>query len=232
MVKFDFYGPFSFFILPSYKIIVEFSFVFAIFRIRSIIGNVKSREKALYFSNWEELQVLKMFSTQLSGLFKRIHEKEEFAFEDGARLLAQAAISDGTIYIFGNKEMEAITLEATLGAEPMAYAKGFPTNVADIQDADRVLIVSRYSTDEDSIHCAKKLQEIGIPFVAISSKMDSDHEDLFDLADVSIDLHLTKGLLPDELGNRYGFPSSMAALFGYYGLKFTFDEILAEYKEE
>lgn len=176
--------------------------------------------------------MLKMFSTQLSGLFKRIHEKEEFAFEDGARLLAQAAVSDGTIYIFGHKEMEAITFEATLGAEPMAYAKGFPTDISDIQEADRVLIISRYSTDEDSIQCAKLLQEIGIPFVAISSKMDSDQEDLFDLADVSINLHLTKGLLPDEIGNRYGFPSSMAALFGYYGLKFTFDEILGEYKEE
>jgi hypothetical protein len=47
-----------------------------------------------------------------------------------------------------------------------------------------------------------------------------------------MNLQLSKGLLPDEVGNRFGLPSSMAALFTYYGLKFTFDEILAEYEEE
>ena len=40
--------------------------------------------------------MLKMFTTQLTGLFKRIEEKEEYSFEDGARLLAQGARS----YIF------------------------------------------------------------------------------------------------------------------------------------
>jgi hypothetical protein len=35
---------------------------------------------------------MKMFTTQLTGLFKRIEEKEEFSFEDGARLLARVRI--------------------------------------------------------------------------------------------------------------------------------------------
>ena len=34
--------------------------------------------------------MLKMFTTQLSGLFNRIFDKEELSIEDGARLLAQA----------------------------------------------------------------------------------------------------------------------------------------------
>jgi len=50
------------------------------------------------------------------------------------------------------------------------------------------------------------------------------------LADVHINLQLLKGLLPDDFGNRYGYPSSMAALYVYYGIKFTIDEILAEYE--
>jgi hypothetical protein len=176
--------------------------------------------------------MLKMFSTQLTGLFKRIHEKEEFGFEDAARLIAQAAVSEGSIYIYGNKEMEAVCLEATVGAEPLRYAKNFPTDVSVIQEADRAMIFSRFSTDTDSLTIAKELQKLSIPFVAIATKLESDGEDLFDLADVSINLSLTKGLLPDETGNRFGFPSSMAALFAYYGLKFTYDEILAEYEEE
>jgi hypothetical protein len=55
--------------------------------------------------------------------------------------------------------------------------------------------------------------------------------ELSELADVHIPLQLTKGLLPDDFGNRYGYPSSMAALFVYHGLKFTIDEILAEYED-
>jgi uncharacterized phosphosugar-binding protein len=176
--------------------------------------------------------MLKMFSTQLTGLFKRIQDKEEFAFEDAARLIAQAAVSDGSIFLFGHKEMEAVVLEATIGAEPLRYAKSFPNDLTDIQESDRAIIISRYSTDLEAIECGKKLQEIGVPFVAISTKMAADTEDLFDLADVTMNLQLSKGLLPDEVGNRYGLPSSMAALFAYYGLKFTFDEILAEYEEE
>jgi uncharacterized phosphosugar-binding protein len=176
--------------------------------------------------------MLKMFSTQLSGLFKRIQDKEEFAFEDAARLIAQAAISEGVIYIYGTDEMEAVELEATVGAEPLRYAKPFPAETTEMSESDRAIIVSRYSTDPRAIDCAKKLQEMGILFVAISTKADGDGEDLFDLADASINLQLTKGLLPDETGNRFGLPTGIAALFAYYGLKFTFDEILAEYEEE
>jgi uncharacterized phosphosugar-binding protein len=177
--------------------------------------------------------MLKMFSTQLTGLFKRIHEKEEFAFEDAARLIAQAAVSEGTIFLYGNKEMESVVLEATVGTEPLRFAKKWSdAGGGEIQESDRAIIISRFSTDEESIEIARKLQTVGVPFVAISTKVDSEEEDLFDLADVTLNLQLKKGLLPDEIGNRFGFPSSMAALFAYYGLKFTFDEIMAEYEEE
>jgi hypothetical protein len=176
--------------------------------------------------------MLKMFSTQLTGLFKRIQDKEEFAFEDAARLIAQAAVSEGSIFLFGHLEMEAVVLEATVGAEPLRFAKKFPSELVDIQESDRAIIITRYSTDVEAVECGKRLQEIGVPFVAISTKMDSETEDLFDLADVTLNLQLTKGLLPDETGSRYGLPTSMAALYAYYGLKFTFDEILAEYEED
>jgi hypothetical protein len=73
---------------------------------------------------------------------------------------------------------------------------------------------------------AEQLQVKEIPFVAVST--GGGHLD--ELADVHINLGLKQGLLPDDLGNRYGYPASIAALFVYYGLKFTIDEILAEYE--
>ena len=168
-----------------------------------------------------------MFTTQLTGLFKRIEEKEEFPFEDGARLLAQAPVGDGSIYIFGTNEMKAIAHEALEGAEPFASAKLF-TEIDVLTIADRVLLFTRTSSDKKAIDLAVQLQEKEVPFVAVSTDTDGQ---LAGIADVHINLRLTKALLPDDSGNRYGYPSLMAALFVYYGLKFTIDEILAEYEE-
>lgn len=177
--------------------------------------------------------MLKMFTTQLTGLFKKISEQEEFAFEDGARLLAQAPAGDGTIYLFGINEMKAVLSEATEGAEPLRFAKTLTKEEADVLTiADRVLIISRYSSDKEAVQLASILKEKGIPFAAISSLSDpapGGGPDLVQLADVHINLWLTKGLLPDEEGGRFGFPFSMAALYAYYGLSFTLNEILDEY---
>lgn len=171
--------------------------------------------------------MLKMLTTQLTGLFKRIEEKEAFSFEDGARLLAQAPVGDGAIYLFGAKEMKAIVHEAIEGAEPFKFAKAF-TNIEEVNDADRVVIFTRYASDSDAVELAMQLQEKEIPFVGVST-VQNDEDRLVELADVHIDLALKKGLLPDEFGNRFCLPSSMAGMFVYYGMKFTIEEILEEY---
>lgn len=173
--------------------------------------------------------MLKMFSTQLTGLFNRLQEKEEFSIEDAARLLAQAAAGQGKIYIFGTKEMQAVGLEAVYGEEPLQSAAVL-TEEVELGAADRVLVISRYADDEEAVHVARNLQEKGIPFVAISTiRGENDGEGLHNLSDVYIDLRIKKGLLPDESGNRVGFPTSIAALYIYFGLKFTIEEILEEY---
>ncbi|MGM0901416.1 MAG: DUF2529 domain-containing protein [Bacillota bacterium] len=177
--------------------------------------------------------MLKMFSTQLSGLFKRLQEKEEFSIEDGARLLAQAAAGEGVIYLYGAGEMGAVPLEAVHGVEPLKGAALLQASqISEVTSADRVLIVTRHSNDSEAVKLAQDLQNRGLSFVAISSVIDSGNVPGLDtLADVHIDLKITKGMLPDEFGNRFGQPTSMAALFVYYGLKFTIDEIMAEYEE-
>ncbi len=171
--------------------------------------------------------MLKMFSTQLAGLFNRLMEKEEFSIEDGARLLAQAAAGEGKIYIFSTGEMKAVELEAVYGEEPLQSAAMFAEET-EVEAADRVLIVSRYADDEEAVRIAGMLQEKGIPFVAIST-VQNENEGTNTLADVHIDLRIKKGLLPDDMGNRVGYPTSMAALFIYFGLKFTIQEILEDY---
>lgn len=173
--------------------------------------------------------MLKMFSTQLTGLLNRIHEKEEFSFEDGARLMAQAAIGEGSIYIYGQNEMNAVLSEALYGAEPLNNVKHWDGQNTNLTDADRVLIFTRYSHDKEALAAGKWLFEKKIPFVSISTDLGTEEDHLATFADVHMDLQLKKGLLPNETGDRFGYPSSIAALFVYYGLKFTLEEILADY---
>ncbi|WML46265.1 DUF2529 domain-containing protein [Neobacillus sp. PS3-40] len=176
--------------------------------------------------------MLKIFTTQLTGVFKKIVEDEAFSLEDGARLLAQAGAGSGTIYIFGSREMKAIEFEALEGAEPLKDAVILTkSTIEDLTDADRVLLISRFATDEEVNELAILLQEKGIPFVLISTVLDEEADcPAVNLADVHINLRLTKGLIPDEFGNRFGYPASMAALFAYYGIKFSIDEMLSEYE--
>ncbi|NMH73822.1 DUF2529 domain-containing protein [Bacillus sp. RO2] len=180
--------------------------------------------------------MLKIFTTQLQGVFNRIGSSEEFAFEDAARLLAQAAVGDGRIYVHGVKEMKAVEAEATTGAEPLMSATLLSDleSYHDLTDTDRALIVSRFSSDEEAIITAKALKELGIEIVGISTVMEPSIESaegvetLESLSDVHIDLKLKKPLIPGDDGERFGFPASMVALYVYHGLAFTLKEILEE----
>ncbi|BCB05955.1 DUF2529 domain-containing protein [Bacillus sp. KH172YL63] len=174
--------------------------------------------------------MIKMFTTQLTGLFKRMYDKQEFEIEDGARLLAQAAIGQGNIYIKGYGEMEAVTAEALYGAEPLPSAKRLDASTT-ITEADRVLILTRFSTDEEAVALGRKLADAGVPFVAVSGVVEGE-ESLLNLADVHLDTKLIKGMLPgEEIGERVSFPSSMAALYLYFALGFVIREMLEEYEE-
>ncbi|WP_078543402.1 DUF2529 domain-containing protein [Litchfieldia alkalitelluris] len=176
--------------------------------------------------------MMKIFSTQLQGLFNKIMEQEDLAVEDGARLLAQAVMGEGTIYIKGYHELEAIEIEATQGVEPLPSTSVLfiGNDIAEITERDRVLILSRSSADHEAIMLAKDCAEKGISTVAISSLVKDQVDSLADFVDVHIDSKLTKPLIPDEDGNRFGFPSIMTALFAYYSLSFTLKEIIKEYE--
>ncbi len=175
--------------------------------------------------------MLKIFSTQLSGYFTKISQKEEMNIEDSARLLAQALVGDGIVYLHGTNEMEGVVSEALHGAEPLKQAKRLLENgnQAEVTSADRVLLISRFSTDKNIISLAKQLQEEGHPIVGISA-IQNGESSLEQFTDVHIDTKLLKGLIPDDEGNRYGFPSLILSLFAYHGLKFTIDEMINEYE--
>ena len=170
--------------------------------------------------------MLKIFSTQLSGLFKNISQ-DEFALEDAARLLAQAVIGDGHIYIHGFKEMKGVVSEALEGIDAIANCKVMP-NIEQISSVDRVLLFTRNSDDPEAITLAKQLEELNVPFVGVSTVHDDMKTGLQDLAHIHINLNVKRGLIPTDTGERVGFPSLLVALFAYHGIQLTLSELLDE----
>jgi Domain of unknown function (DUF2529) len=177
--------------------------------------------------------MLKIFSTQLQGKFKPFVD-DETSIEEAARLLAQAIVGEGNVYLYGTDEMGGVLSEALFGLEPFPRAKSLEWIAGELPctPIDRALVFSRFSQDEEALKIAQTLEQQGIPFVAISSVEKKDEMGLHTIADVHIDIKLLKGLLPDELGNRFGYPALMLGLFVYHGIKFTLDEILGELEEE
>ncbi|MFS0821313.1 DUF2529 domain-containing protein [Bacillus sp. 1P02SD] len=177
--------------------------------------------------------MLKIFTTQLQGHFNRIMEKEEMNMEDGARILAQSVISNGSIFVHGFDEMAAVETEALFGAEPLKLAKPLFTNgkMNEVEGVDSVLLITRFSTDEEAIKLAEELRGNGIQTVAISAIVKTEGErTLNEIVDIHIDSKLTKPLIPDDDGTRFGFPSVITALYAYFGLKFTIKEMVDEFE--
>ncbi|MEG0440591.1 MAG: DUF2529 family protein [Solibacillus sp.] len=171
----------------------------------------------------------KILTTQLSGLLQRIQQSEEDAIEETARLLAQAAIGQGTVYFACFGEMEGVALNAFNGAETFAHCAPYSKDVK-LLSADRVIIFTRSGNDDDAVLLARQLNDAFIPFAAVASEVASEGNKLSELAYTYICLKMRGGILPHptNLGERIVMPHLMAALFVYEAIKMEFDEMIAD----
>lgn len=172
--------------------------------------------------------MLKIFTTQFSGIMNKIATNEE-AIEDSARLLAQATITEGTIYLYCSNELEVIISEALYSLEPLKNVVAINNeNLPELQPNDRFIIATRTNEDEEARFLAKAIQAQHGSAIGISTIVSEDKDGLEELVDVHIDLHCKKGLVPDEYGNRVANPTSLAALVTFFGIRLALNEILAE----
>ncbi|MFD1020065.1 DUF2529 family protein [Thalassobacillus hwangdonensis] len=172
--------------------------------------------------------MLKMLTTQLTGKFKQIEEKEALPIEDAARSLAQALVGDGHVYVKGFKEMKALEAEMTEGEERLPECRLLTGNES-LTPIDRVLIATRYSTDEEALQLVDKVKAQGAEVVALSSLVKNE-TGLEKAADIHVDLKVIQSLLPFEDSEWIVFPSAMTMLYSYYAIYMTLKEILAEYE--
>ncbi|HIX43747.1 hypothetical protein QI30_12190 [Kurthia sp. 3B1D] len=169
--------------------------------------------------------MLKMLTTQLTGLLQRIASDQEETIEEAARLLAQAGITDGKVYFACFGEMKALEYNAAHAEEP--FAKMTPwTDDAAITDMDRVLIVTRHANDEEALTLAQTLYDQFIPFAVITSEKEADAGKMADLAYVYVSLKMKQGLIPNDIGERIVVPHLLAALYLYEAIKVHYDDML------
>ena len=170
--------------------------------------------------------LLKIFLTQLTGVYKKIEQEEQESIEDAARLLAQALTANGQVYIHGFKEMEGIVSQAINGPEPLKGLKKLYSGqyMVQAQQRDRAIIFARSATEKEAVALAESLRGQHVPFVAVSQGVKPEDEgkpNLTEIADVHVDIKAVRGL-----------PTLAAALFAYQAIIMGVDEILREYEEE
>ncbi|WP_391207462.1 DUF2529 family protein [Psychrobacillus sp. L4] len=170
---------------------------------------------------------MKMLTTQLSGLLQRIAASEEENIEETARLLAQAAAREGTIYFATFDEMESIAINAKYAVEAFPSMQVWTTDTV-LTSIDRVWIITRSCENKEALALAQKLSDDFIPFSVTAAEPEDDANHLASLAYTYISLKFSKGLLPAEDGSRIVLPYALSAMFVYEAVKMKLDEMLVD----
>lgn len=177
----------------------------------------------------EWISLEKIFTTQLIGRLQKIDE-QELDIEDGARLLAQALVGEGSIYIYAEDELEGIFLQAKNGHDSLPKVEKLTEEVIpSLSTADRVLIVIKNAQSEKVLELGKTLHEKQVGFMVIGVKDPKQENPIEDIAHAYVDLHIDKGLVPTFTGDRKGFPYLLTALYVYHHMKLIIDEMIEDF---
>ncbi|WP_096185900.1 DUF2529 family protein [Evansella halocellulosilytica] len=175
---------------------------------------------------------MKIFRTQLQGLITNIDEFEE-QFEEASRVIAQSIISDGELWIYGEKEMQGIVAQATEGDDPFPTVRIASERTA-FSELDTLIVCSTDPYSEQTKKIVEKARESGCQIIGISSHdttlKEQNRSSWTDACQFYFSTGVKQGLVPTEEGNRIGTPHLLIALHIYYALYFTLQEYLEEFE--
>ncbi|NGP44712.1 DUF2529 family protein [Bacillaceae bacterium SIJ1] len=179
--------------------------------------------------------MFQIIPTQALGHFKKM-AVEEPSYEDGARLLAQAITSQGTIYAYTKNEGHLVlTLAEHSSDQSILQLKPILSEQAIDQfskcaPTDRLLISVPWEDDPEAVHMCQLAQEHGLEVLTLASLSESPSSSngLSQRSDVFIPLHVQQGLFLDEDGNRHLKPHSLAFIMAYHWLTLLTKEIINE----
>ncbi|PSL45822.1 uncharacterized protein DUF2529 [Salsuginibacillus halophilus] len=172
--------------------------------------------------------MIKMFSTQLQGVFQKIQQEEE-ALEDGARLLAQAVKGSGTLYTTATPKAAGIEAAARCAADAPAGCTPFPDdNNKDFSPMDRVLIFSAAGEKEALTELLEQAAASFVPAVVIGPEAVDVASAEGVEAPIHIPTYATDGLVPDLDGSRFGDGTTLAGLYAFQLLALFIQDMLED----
>ena len=157
----------------------------------------------------------KILHTQFTHIINGINQQEE-EIEMAGRLLAQAAFSEGNIYVRGFGDLELLESWIAESETALPRAKVFE-GIAPITTADRVLVLSKF-IDEPLVTFLQELEEVGIEYVLICNSRNPVSEVEFDVTSVHhfIDLKSPREVVPTPDLDRIINPYVMSFMYIYY----------------
>ncbi|WP_185819955.1 DUF2529 family protein [Salibacterium salarium] len=170
---------------------------------------------------------MKVFATQLQGVFNKILEEEEESVENGSRLLAQGPGGTGKLLISGTSSMEGNAV--TLAGHPDAPADTKMRRIDEHtipEPIDRVLLLAEKEESLTSMLTTLKQNEV--PVVVIAPFPEEDGGVELEPTDVWLQTHVKGGIVPDVNGDRIGSPSALSTLFAGQLLFLNMKEMLEE----
>lgn len=172
---------------------------------------------------------MKMYITQLRGVFETLSRDNEEALEETGRRLAQSLVSGGKIYVHGWSDCSVVVHEATAspnalpGTQPLFDKEG---QLAALSKWDSVLLFTPTEFEEEALNLSQTFHSLGVDSIAVSFKNESPS--FGEAWDVHLTLPPAEPLIPFTDTKKMGVPSSFAALFLYHLIFFSTMEILEE----
>jgi len=152
--------------------------------------------------------MLKILATQFNGKLQTLAKQEDELF-DVVRLLAQALVGEGKVYVHAFGELEGLYPMLAEGPDQMKRV----TKVKDhktLHAVDRVLVFTP-DTERSDLHAAlARYDAWHTPYsiVTLGQATETLERSIAPLA-----LKFQKGLLPAEDGSRHGLPSLALCAF-------------------
>ncbi|MCU7558127.1 DUF2529 domain-containing protein [Macrococcus capreoli] len=163
--------------------------------------------------------MLKILSTQLNGIFKKI-DNQEMELDIAGRLLAQAVVGEGCIYVKGFGDLKCFEDFVVNSKESLFDAQVYISD-AIVDSTDRVLVMSD-TYDESTAEFVDSLETRNIDYVLVCNK----HDDI--TAMNYIDLSTPRAIVPTEDFSRIITPHVMAMNYIYYAIYSVMHEMLVE----
>lgn len=163
--------------------------------------------------------MLKIFNTQLSGIFSKIEAQEE-DIHMASRLLAQALVGEGKVFIKGFGDLRFLEEFMTESNESLFGAERYITEAA-MDSTDRVLLMAEYY-DEAVKEYVEDLNNKNIEYVLVCNQ----HPDIETMH--FINLSTPRAIVPTEDFDRIITPHAMAMNYIYYIMYAEMKSLLAD----